>query len=151
MKLMKPPRLGKRIFSGYRLPAASILKPARLVPSTRTIAPAMSKKQASAEDQTRLIELCMSALSQSRICGHDDDYFFQVAAALNALLGNLYGKRAADFSNVPEFDRRVLDGMVASTGRVLIGVDARDVTLDMTRGKRGRIVNVDVDKGQDDN
>lgn len=48
-------------------------------------------------EQDHLIGLCTSALSQSRIMGDVDPYFFHVAAALSTLLDNLHGKRQADW------------------------------------------------------
>lgn len=109
----------------------------------------MSEK-ATHTDQSELIEQLQSALFKARFMGQSDDYFFQVAAPLNALLNNLYGKRSNDWPSMADGDGPILASVMAQTGRGLVGISARDVTLDMTRGKKGRILNVDVDRKEPD-
>lgn len=98
------------------------------------------------EAQTELIETVTKSLFMSRRAGEDDAYFFQVAAALSALLDNLHGKRAADWPTMGDNNIGNMASVYANTQRPLVGITPRDVTLDMTRGKKGRITNVDIDQ-----
>lgn len=97
------------------------------------------------ETQTEMIHGTFHALMAAKQMGQVDEYFYQVSAALNALLRNLVGKRAADWPGMGDDNRDIMASVHSSIGRPLIGIDPGEVTLDMTKGKRGRIVDVDVD------